>query len=58
MAFIYRIPYVHFDQFSSLIVNLLPKPQRLFFGIDLFEIARLPSESSRYFMPVATSAVW
>jgi hypothetical protein len=57
MACVHRILLMDLRQLSLLVVNLLVKADRSFIGIDLFDIASLPSRSSLHLIEVSTASI-
>ena len=49
MAFIHWKFFVSFNQFTGVIVNLLPETQGGFIGIHFFQITRPPAKSPGHF---------
>jgi hypothetical protein len=50
------ILFMNFDQLSTAVVNLLPKPDGLFVSIHFLEIARLPTLPTGDFKPLLPAA--
>jgi hypothetical protein len=56
MPFVHGVFFVCLDQFTMIIINFLPKTNRVVVSIDLFEIARSPAQTSGNFKPITSTA--
>ena len=57
MAFINRIFFVNFNQFTLSIVNFLMETDGLLVTIHFFNITRSPAMPPGYIQPIATASI-